>query len=197
MTFFVQLFGFMKRNIKLRYRNKLLFGLEIYQLIAILAVLIIYTFLFPAKEFGPEEYTPETIQNNYLDKFLYIYPNSSEIQKLGSLVESGARNLKIRYFNNTEKMKEFFESQVDKKYSFTSLFGIEFEQFPSKYKLYHEYVDNMYDGNKVRYFSNGNECRKSEILTFFEKCSGNIFVYDGTTFVQYHLNNALAKVIFI
>ncbi|RNA41260.1 ATP-binding cassette sub-family A member 5-like isoform X1 [Brachionus plicatilis] len=193
MTFFVQLFGFMKRNIKLRYRNKLLFGLEIYQLIAILAVLIIYTFLFPAKEFGPEEYTPETIQNNYLDKFLYIYPNSSEIQKLGSLVESGARNLKIRYFNNTEKMKEFFESQVDKKYSFTSLFGIEFEQFPSKYKLYHEYVDNMYDGNKVRYFSNGNECRKSEILTFFEKCSGNIFVYDGTTFVQYHLNNALAK----
>nr|APD26543.1 ATP-binding cassette transporter subfamily A member 5 X2 protein [Brachionus koreanus] len=192
MKIIVQIFGFIKRNIKLRYRNKILFGLEIYQLIAITVFLIILTFLFPAKDYKPEEYAAKSVKYNYLDKFLYICPNSSEIQKLGSAIESEAGYLKVRYFSDKLKMRDFFVSQVDKNHSYTSIFGVEFDQFPSKYKLYHEYLSSLYNDNKAVYFSNGNQCRKSEILTF-ETCSGNVFVYDGTSFVQYHLNKAIVK----
>ncbi len=79
-------------------------------------------------------------------------------------------------------MKDAYVKSSDN--SVDTIWGIEFSdnKFPFEYKLYHKWDDVLFDNNKVKLMSNGNECRlnTSNIISpYYYSCAGNKLVYYG------------------
>ncbi|CAF1026053.1 unnamed protein product [Brachionus calyciflorus] len=189
----LQLKGFFKRNLKLRLRNKLLLGFEIYQQAVILLVLIIYNYAFQSEKFPSEEYYPEILKDSLLSKNLFIYPDNSETRLLGNYLQTELIKLKLMFFNDTKYMKEFYFNFNESTISYIETFGLEFTRFPSEYKIYQKYDQIFLDGNKIKYFADSRDCRKK---TFgYSLCAGNKIVNNGLAYLQYKLDTSINKVI--
>lgn len=194
MSFKSQLFGFMKRNFKLKIRNKFQTLSEIYNMSIILAILVMFSYLFKSKVVDPVSYdaTPiNEISRTNID--VYITPNNPSTNKLGDLIKSNSFNFMIKYFDNSDVMKETYNNRSSS--SFRSCFGIEFsnESFPYKYKLYNIWDDLLYSNTKVNLFADSRECRQDSIGSW-KNCAGNKVLYNGLAWLQYNLDLAIKNV---
>lgn len=192
----IQLKGFLKRNFKLRIRNKLQLTFELYQQIIIIVVLVVYNFIFVSEKFSAESYNVEVLDGKFQSVDLFINPDNADIRSLGNLIQTHYYFLKIKYFNNSIDMKNYYElnnngSSID---FFKETFGLEFLNFPFNYKLYHKYEPLLFSQNKIQLFTNANECRNSSLL--YNMCGGNKLRYNGLAFLQYALDSSINKVHF-
>nr|APD26541.1 ATP-binding cassette transporter subfamily A member 5 X1 protein [Brachionus koreanus] len=189
----IKLKGFLKRNFKLRIRNKLQLTFELYQQIIIIIVLVVYNFLFVSEKFSPESYNVEPLDGKFQSVDLFINPDNSEIRLLGQLIKTHYSFLEIKYFNNSNDMRQYYESNYDgSSIEFIKeTFGLEFLNFPNNYKLYHKYEPLLFSQNKIQLFTNANECRNSSLL--YNMCAGNKLRYDGLAYLQYALDSSINK----
>lgn len=196
MSFKTQLFAFLKRNYILKYRNKFQTLPEIYHPLSILAVLVLFNYLFSTEKFDPVQYAPETLGRTYLTINAYIYPNTSETQSIARLIKLNYYNIVTRFYNDTDQMKNSYLNISSKDSFINRHFGVEFSNrnFPFEYKIYSKYDDYLFKNNKVVLKGNGKECRKisnSSFQSAYESCAGNKLVYNGFANLQYNLNSAI------
>ncbi|CAF0971462.1 unnamed protein product, partial [Brachionus calyciflorus] len=189
----IQLKGFFKRNVKLRVRNKLQLVFEIYQQIIILSVLIIYNYAFVSEKLPSEKYNPESLRDSLLSKNLFIYPDNSQTRLLGNYLQFEIFSLKLKFFNDTKQMKEFYLNFNEKSVSYIETFGLEFTRFPTEYKIYHKYDEILFAGNKINYFADSRDCRNGTFT--YSICAGNKIVYNGLAYLQYKLDASIKKFI--
>nr|QNH67864.1 ATP-binding cassette transporter subfamily A member 5 [Brachionus rotundiformis] len=188
-----QLSGFIKRNFKLRIRNKLQLTFEIYQKITILIVLIVYNFLFVSEKFPPETYNAEILDGRFQTVDLFISPDNQQTRNLGDLIKTRYLFLKLKYFNTSDQMIQFYDANSNgSSIEFIKeTFGIEFSDFPNSYKLYHKYEPLLFSQNKIQLFTDSRECRNGSLL--YNLCGGNKLLYDGLAYLQYVLDSSINK----
>lgn len=192
-----QLYGFLKRNLKLKYRNKMQTLPEIYNPVTILAILILFSFLFKSENLPATEYKPEYLGSNALVKIL-IYPDNNNTQFIGDLVKkNGLFSFNaIKYFNSTDYMKKFYLNQSD--LQVYDYIGIEFSDtnFPYLYKLYTKWDDALFNYKSAKLTADGRVCQinTTDFLNVYENCAGNKLVYNGLSYIQSVLDASIKSV---
>jgi hypothetical protein len=195
MSFTSQLSGFMKRNYKLKIRNKFQTLSEIYNMSIILITLVMFSYIFKSKVLEPVSYDAIPINDISLTSIdVYISPNNQDTIKIGNLIKSNTSNFFIKYFNNSNDMKQAYNNRSNS--TFRKCFGIEFlnNNFPYQYKLYNNWEDSLYSNTKVNIFADSRECRK-DLSESWKNCAGNKVVYNGLVWLQYNLDLAIKNVI--
>jgi hypothetical protein len=195
MSFKSQLLGFVKRNIKLKIRNKLQTTSELYNISIILAVLVFFNYFFK-----PEVLIPVSYKSQYLPTTsglnVFIAPNNEKIKNISDMMSSSnPRTFSIRYFNSAIEMKEAYANQS---YNATSCFGIEFNDdpkiFPYEYKLFTSSEKELFSDTKANIIKDSRTSRNDE-LGIWKTTFGNQLVFNGLSFLQYSLDSAIKNVI--
>lgn len=201
MSFFSQLFGFLKRNVILKYRNKFQTLPEIYNPITILIVLVLFNYLFRPQKFDAvNSYAPENLTLSALNNYhLFVYPNNVNTTTIGSILLTSTPQLNIVYFDSLALMKErYLNMSVNKSAVWRQdvYLGVEFysasRESPS-YKLYTDWEQSVFTNTKVVTTGNGKVCRNASQFSY-RICAGNLFVYNGLSYLQASLNAAIKKV---
>lgn len=200
MSFFTQLRGFFKRNLLLKYRNKFQTFPEIYNPITILVVLIVFNYSFKPTNYEPVTYEPSDFsRQGYLYNFyVLISPNNEDTRKIGALLKTAIGDSNLQYFNDTDSMKKYYKSNIDKAAILDRYFGVVFDNatFPYGYTIYNKWDNSLFQNTKVITFGNGLACRdilksnKSDYLS----CAGNLLANEGFSYFQSVLNNAIKQV---
>jgi len=194
MSYSSQLRGFLKRNFLLKYRNKYQTLMEIYNPLAILAILILFSFVFKSERFEAEDYKPQNISSPLLDIELYTCPDTIGARKIVAQIKN---IYTVKFFNNTDEMKKNYteSAQVDR---FRTHIGVEFNQnsFPNEYKLYSQWDDEFFSRKKAQLLFDSRRCRKNttNILNDYRECAGNKLLYNGFAYFQYNLDLAIKTV---
>lgn len=202
MSFQSQLIGFLKRNLKLKLRNKFQIFPELYNPFSILLVLILFNFIFKSENYGPEQYEPENFESfSIYTMRLYFYPDTNLTRTIANSMRLEKFNVKRKFFSEISKMKSEYLTDSFNRSVFDIFYGIEFspENLPYEYKIYNAYDEKFFKGNKVILTANGKECRKngSFLLTaFYKECAGNTMRYNGFAELQFNLDRAIKKVCF-
>jgi hypothetical protein len=193
MSFKSQLFGFMKRNYKLKIRNKFQTLSEIYNMSIILAILVMFSYLFKSKVLEPVNYDAIPINNSRTSVDVYITPNNQNTLKIGTMIKINYSNYLIKYFDNSNQMIEAYNNRSST--SFTNCFGIEFtnDSFPYQYKLYNNWDDSLFSNSKVNIFADSRECRK-DLIVSSGNCAGNKIIFNGLALLQYNIDLAIKNV---
>jgi hypothetical protein len=193
MGFSSQFRGFLKRNFIIKCRNKTQTLTEIIMIVLVLVVLIFFDIFFKARKFDVAKYDPVSIGQEFVSLKLLMMPNTSQVHKLGDyLRRENAKIDQITYFDNKTEMEDFYLKEG------TDLtFGIEFyAKNIFTYKIYTKWQDELFNDTSVMLTADSRECRIRNMTTFnfYENCAGNKLVYNGFTFLQYHLNFNIIKV---
>ena len=192
----IQLKGFIKRNFKLRVRNKLQIIFEAYQQALIIFVLILFNFLFVSEKLPPETYNFGILNENHVTVDLFINPDNIQTRSFGKILQTYYSFIEIKFFKNSKEMIQYYDSGNNQSSIdfFKETFGLEFLDFPNTYKLYHKYEPELFSNNKVNLFTNGNECRNTSYL--YNLCAGNKLLYNGLAYLQYVVDGSIKKVYF-
>nr|QUF59433.1 ATP-binding cassette transporter Abca5 [Brachionus angularis] len=191
MGFKLQLYGFLKRNLKLKIRNKVQLLPEIYNPLSILAVLVIFSFVFKSEKYEPEKYKAENLP--FSSRFdLYITPSNSETIQLGNLLKQNILSIfQLKFFNQTSEMKKLYLNSSEE----SLIYGLEFtnlDKFPFEYKIHHNYEDDLIYKNKYLLNTNSKECRKNSTI-YYKGCAGNKMVYNGLSTLKFYLDLNIKK----
>ena len=200
MSFKSQLDGFIKRNFKLKFRNKAQLISEIYNPTIILVILILFNYLFKNQILPAASFSPEDLNKPVLYQNVYVFPDN----KMTKSIIDQMSNLTIKYrFQMFEKLDDMKSAYLKEVESTTDIFwGIEFpsQNFPYEYKLYHKWDDVLFANNEVKLTGNGNLCRPDwsggVLSILYYDCNGNKLVYDGFSFLQSKLDYSIKKVNF-
>lgn len=200
MGFKSQLFGFIKRNFILKYRNKLQTWPELYTPILILLTLVLFNYVFTNERLSQEQFKAEPFPLNIslpLSSYLYISPNNTQTRTIGSLINNHLKFHYNKYSNNSKLLKDKYASD-SANYKRMLAFGIDFssKNFPFQYTIYSQWNNDLFDGNKVRLFANSDSCRKnsSEIFKLgYTKCAGNKYVFNGLSTLKFYIDYVIKK----
>jgi hypothetical protein len=194
MSYSSQLQGFLKRNFLLKYRNKFQTFMEIYNPLAILGVLIIFSFAFKSEKFQAQDFKEENITSPLLGLELYISPDSLETREIAGKIKYINS---VRYFNNTDEMKRNYTLTADGDTLRTHI-GVSFNQnrFPYEYKLFSKWDDELFGKKKAQLLTDSRRCRKNltDLLNDYQTCAGNKLLYNGFAYLQYNLDLAIKSV---
>lgn len=200
MSFTSQLFGFLKRNWILKYRNKFQTLPEIYNPITILAVLVLFNYLLrPVKYDAIKSYEPKNISLDVFSNYhAFIYPKNVNTTAIGNQLAQ-IRGLDVAYFDSLADMKaRYLNLSANQSSLFREDIYIGVEFFSSSpaspsYKLYTNWEQSVFTNTKVLTTANGKVCRNASSYAY-RACAGNLFVYNGLCFLQNQLNIAIKKV---
>lgn len=196
MSFISQLLGFLKRNLILKYRNKFQTFPEIYNPITILIVLVIFNYTFKPVKYSPVEYPAQDLALSSIVNYnVFIYPANANTTYIGNQLTMS--RFFVRYFASVNDMKATYLNLTKNSSMFDTYYGIEFfsssAQSPS-YKLYTLWDQNVFTNKKVVTTANGNICREQTTYSY-PSCAGNVFFYNGLSYLQNKLNLAIKKVL--
>jgi hypothetical protein len=195
MSYSSQLQGFLKRNFILKYRNKFQTVMEIYNPLAILAILILFSFIFKSERFEAEDFNVENITTPFLGLELYISPDRIGAREITAKIKYINS---VKYFNSTDEMKRNYTESADADRLRTHI-GVAFNQnhFPFEYKLFTQWDDELFSRKKAQLVSDSRRCRKNltSILNDYRSCAGNKLLYNGLAYFQYNLDLAIKIVI--
>ena len=191
MGFCSQFRGFLKRNVKIKYRNKTQTISEVATIVIIMILLILFNVFFKTESFKPIEFEAIKLKNLTLN--IFITPNETRTHYLGnSLIQDNPNIKSIQYYNNRSTMENaYLKSHLE------NIFGIEFLKYPNSYTIYTKWDDQLFEDDTVISNSNDdNYCRMKNDFRLYELCAGNLLVYNGFSYVQFILNKAIFKVRF-
>lgn len=198
MSFLSQLLGFLKRNVILKYRNKFQTLPEIYNPVTILGVLVLFNYLFrPVKYEAVKSYAPENLTLAYNKYHAFIYPKNLNTTAVGD--QLAVDRFDVVYFNSLADMKAtYLNLTVNQSVYWASdiYFGIEFlsnSMLNASYKLYTNWDQSVFTNSKVLTTGNGKVCRNASSYSY-KSCAGNLFVYNGLSYLQSRLNLAIKRV---
>jgi hypothetical protein len=157
--------------------------------IVVLVVLILFDVYFKARRFDGVEFDPVSMGRLPLD--LFMMPNTSIVRQLASYMQYNNSNISsVTFFDNKTEMENFYLKEGTDR-----TFGIEFVNL-TVYKIYTKWEDSVFNDTSVKLEVKSRDCRIRNETSFnpYTNCAGNKFVYNGFTFLQYHLNFNIIKV---
>jgi hypothetical protein len=193
MGFSSQFRGFLKRNFLIKYRNKTQTLTEIITIIIVLVILIFFDRYFKARKYDVVKYDPVSIGQDFVSLNIFMMPDTSLIHKIGDYLRRNNSKIgQITYFNNKTEMEDYYlKTGTD------GTFGVHFTgKDLTTYTIYTKWEDALFNDTNVMLTTDSRDCRIRNATTFnfFENCAGNKLVYNGFTFLQYHLNFNIIKV---
>ena len=198
MSFGCQLLSLIKRNLILKYRNKLQTVPEILLPLFILLTLIIFNLFFKNELLQAQTFEAELISDHNLSSafqsstYLYITPNNTNTHHIQNVLIQDFKRVKI--FDNMTILKDTYLKENENKRDYKSFYALEFNKFPNNYTIHIEWNAKLFSSNKVNLFDDSDFeiCRKKN--KDYKHCAGNEFVYDGLSYFITYIDKSIRRV---